>query len=87
MSTLQDPRVDGQPEPAVVDEPVLRPVPPPAASPSEGWRELALYLAAAVAYITLGVFVTEILRSWVVGFGFLLICVWGLPSLARRLGR
>jgi hypothetical protein len=87
MSTLHEPQVDAQPEQVVVDEPVLRPVPPPVDAPGEGWRELALYLAAGAAYITIGVFVTEILRSWIVGFGFLLICVWGLPSLARRLRR
>ncbi len=48
-------------------------------------NELALYLAAAVAYIALGVAVPEVLLSWVEGAGFLLLTVWLLPALARRL--
>jgi hypothetical protein len=87
MSTLHEPQFETQPEPAVADKPVLRPVAPVPDAFHEGWRELALYLAAGAAYITIGVFVTEILRSWIVGFGFLLICVWVLPSLAKRLWR
>lgn len=48
-------------------------------------RELVLYLGAAAAYVVLGVFVPEVLISWPGGAGFLLLAVWILPSLARRL--
>ena len=48
-------------------------------------RELALYAAAAGAYIGLGVFVPELLLSWPVGAGFLLLAVWVVPALVRRL--
>lgn len=48
-------------------------------------RELALYLVAAVAYIALGVAVPQVLFSWVEGTAFLLLVVWILPSLFRRL--
>jgi hypothetical protein len=48
-------------------------------------RELALYLAAAAAYITLGVAFPDLLWSWVEGTAFLLLAVWILPSLVRRL--
>jgi hypothetical protein len=48
-------------------------------------REPALYAAAAAAYIGLGVAVPELLFSWPVGVGFLLVCVWLLPALVRRL--
>jgi hypothetical protein len=50
-------------------------------------RELALYLAAAAAYILLGVANTNLLWSWVEGAGFLLLVVWVLPALAERLKR
>jgi hypothetical protein len=48
-------------------------------------RTLALYLAAAAAYIGLGVAVPEMLISWPGGVGFLLLAVWILPALARRI--
>ena len=48
-------------------------------------RELALYLAAGVAYIALGLAVPELLFSWVEGAAFLLIAVWLLPALVNRL--
>ena len=48
-------------------------------------RELLLYLAAAAAYVTLGVFVPELLLPWPVGAGFLLLAVWVVPALVRRL--
>jgi hypothetical protein len=48
-------------------------------------RELALYLAAGVAYIALGVAVPELLFSWVEGAVFLLLAVWVLPALLERL--
>jgi hypothetical protein len=48
-------------------------------------KELALYLAAGAAYVGLGVAVPELLFSWPAGVGFLLVCVWLLPALVRRL--
>jgi hypothetical protein len=48
-------------------------------------REPALYLGAAAAYIVLGVVVPELLFSWVEGAAFLLLVVWIIPALARRL--
>jgi hypothetical protein len=47
-------------------------------------RELALYLAAGVAYVALGVAVPELLFSWVEGAVFLLLAVWVLPALLER---
>ena len=48
-------------------------------------RELALYLAAAVAYITLGLIEPSLLLSWVEGAAFLLLAVWIIPAAIRRL--
>jgi hypothetical protein len=48
-------------------------------------RELALYIAAGVAYVALGVAVPELLFSWVEGAVFLLVAVWALPALWERL--
>ncbi len=50
-----------------------------------GWRELALYLAASVVYVAIGVAFPEFLFSWVVAAGYLLLCVVVLPALVRRL--
>jgi hypothetical protein len=47
--------------------------------------ELKLYLVAAVAYIAIGVAFPTVLYSWVEGTAFLLLVVWILPSLIRRL--
>jgi hypothetical protein len=47
--------------------------------------ELRLYLVAAVAYIAIGVAFPTVLYSWVEGTAFLLLVVWILPSLIRRL--
>ena len=47
--------------------------------------EPALYAGAAVSYITIGVFVNEFVLSWVVAFAWLLLWVWVLPTLVRRL--
>lgn len=50
-----------------------------------GWPELALYLGAGVVYVAIGVAVPELLFSWIVGAGYLLLCVVALPWLTRRL--
>jgi len=52
-----------------------------------GRRELALYLAAGVVYVAIGVTFPELLFSWVVAAGYLLLCVVVLPLLVRRLLR
>lgn len=48
-------------------------------------RTLALNLGVAAAYVTLGVFVPQVLFSWPIGAAFYLLGVWALPALARRL--
>jgi hypothetical protein len=50
-------------------------------------RELALYVAAAVAYIALGVAFPSLLLSFFEGAAFLLVAVWIVPALVRRLFR
>jgi hypothetical protein len=52
-----------------------------------GWSELALYLAAGVVYVAIGVAFPEFLFSWFVGVGYLLLCVVALPALVRLLRR
>ena len=54
---------------------------------SAGQRELLLYIAVGVVYIALGVAFQPILYSFLVGAGFLLLGVWILPALLRRLFR
>ncbi len=46
-----------------------------------------LYGAAGVAYITLGIFVKQALALWIEGAAFLLLAVWLLPAVIRRLRR
>ena len=48
-----------------------------------GWRELALYLAAGVAYVAIGVAFPEFLFSWVAAAAYLIGCVVVLPALVR----
>jgi hypothetical protein len=48
-----------------------------------GWRELALYGAAGVVYVAIGVAFPEFLFSWAVAAGYLLGCVVLLPWLVR----
>jgi hypothetical protein len=50
-------------------------------------RELGLYGAAGVSYVALSVFFTPLMQFWMFGFAWLLLWVWGLPALARRLRR
>ncbi len=51
------------------------------------YNELILYGAAGVAYITLGIFVKQALALWIEGAAFLLLAVWLLPAVIRRLRR
>lgn len=48
-------------------------------------RDLAVYLVAAAIYITIGVVFLEFMLASVVALGYLLIAVWLLPALYRRL--
>lgn len=48
-------------------------------------RTVALHGGVAGAYVTLGVFVPQVLISWPVGAAFYLLGVWALPGLLRRL--
>ena len=44
-----------------------------------------LYGVSGLAYITLGVFVKQLLALWIEGAAFLLLTVWLLPALVRRI--
>ena len=50
-----------------------------------GWRELALYVAAGVLYVAIGVNFPEFMFSWVVAASYLLICIVVIPAAVRRL--
>jgi putative Ca2+/H+ antiporter (TMEM165/GDT1 family) len=52
-----------------------------------GRSALALYLAAAVIYVTLGMFFPRTILSWVEGAAFLLLAVWIVPAIVMRLRR
>jgi hypothetical protein len=52
-----------------------------------GRRELALYLAAGVVYVAIGVAAPEFLFTWVVAAGYLLLAVVALPFVVGRLRR
>jgi uncharacterized membrane protein YbaN (DUF454 family) len=47
--------------------------------------ELALYLAAGVVYIALGLAEPNLLLSWFEAVAFLLLAVWIVPAALRRL--
>jgi hypothetical protein len=48
-------------------------------------RDLVHYLVAAAIYIPIGVFFLEFMLASAVALGYLLIVVWLLPALYRRL--
>lgn len=48
-----------------------------------GWRELALYVAAGVVYVAIGVALPEFMFSLPVAIGYLVTCVVLLPALVR----
>lgn len=52
---------------------------------TEARRTLALYLVAAALYIAIGVLYPEFLLASVVALGYLLVVVWLVPALYRRL--
>ena len=51
---------------------------------ASGWKELALYVAAGVIYVVIGVAAPEFMFPWAVAVGFLLVCVVVVPYAARR---
>ena len=52
-----------------------------------GRRELALYVAAGVVYVAIGVAFPEFLFSWPVATGYVLLCVVVLPVIVRVVRR
>jgi hypothetical protein len=48
-------------------------------------RTLALYVGAGVVYIVAGVFNTDLMLASVGALAYLLVAVWLLPALVRRL--
>jgi hypothetical protein len=52
---------------------------------TDGWRELALYVAAGVVYVAIGVAFPEFLFSWPVAAGYLITCVVLIPAGVRYL--
>ncbi|MCI0637134.1 MAG: hypothetical protein L0206_24940 [Actinobacteria bacterium] len=50
-----------------------------------GWRELALYGAAAVIYVAISVVAPEFLFTWVAAAGYLVLCVVVVPFAVRRI--
>ena len=52
-----------------------------------GRRELVLYAAAGVIYVSIGVAFPEFLFSWLVAAGYLLLCVVVLPQLVGLIRR
>jgi hypothetical protein len=48
-------------------------------------KTLLGYLVAAAGYIALGVILPELLLSWIVGVAYLLLAVWVVPALVRRI--
>lgn len=48
-----------------------------------GRRELAVYVAAGVAYVAIGVAFPEFLFTWIVAVGYLLLCVVLPAALVR----
>jgi hypothetical protein len=48
-------------------------------------RVLGLHAAVAAVYVTLGVFIPQLLISWPVGVAFFVLGVWAVPTVVRRL--
>lgn len=48
-------------------------------------RTSALYLGAGASYVAIGVFFTPFMLSWIIAFAWLLLWVWVVPAVARRL--
>jgi hypothetical protein len=47
-------------------------------------RTVALYLAAGIVWVAIGVFVPDFMLSWPVTIVYLLVAVWLLPLLVGR---
>ncbi len=48
-------------------------------------QTLAIYAGIGALYVTLGVFIPELLFSWWEGVPFLLLCLWIVHAVWRRL--
>ena len=49
-----------------------------------GHQTLAIYVLAGLVYVSLGIFIPELLFSWWVGVPFLLLFVWIANALWKR---
>lgn len=47
--------------------------------------EAIRYVLAFVAYVALGIFAAGVFANWIYGVVFLVLTVWGIPALWRRL--
>jgi hypothetical protein len=56
----------------------------PARLDRDGLEALLIWGAAAAVYIAIGVFFTDFMLSLFVAIGYLLIAVWLVPALVRR---
>ena len=52
-----------------------------------GWTTVALYTAVGAAYVLISVLEPRFILSWVEGAAFLVVAVWLLPALWRRIRR
>lgn len=57
----------------------------PAATHWSRRQEVTVYLLAAVAYMLLGFVAKGVFAWWLFGAIFLLVVVWGVPAIWRRL--
>jgi len=53
----------------------------------EGRGTVLLYAGAALVYVVVGVLFTEFMLTSVVAVAYLLVAVWLLPALVRRVRR
>jgi Flp pilus assembly protein TadB len=60
---------------------------PRRAAQRRGEIRLGWYAAALVGYVVAGYFLKSVLLNWLVGPLFLLIVLYLVPTLVRRLGR
>ncbi len=49
-----------------------------------GIGEARAYVAAGAVYVAIGVLVPQFLFSWAVAAAYLLLVMWGLPTLVRK---
>lgn len=51
---------------------------------SAALRTIGLYCAAGASYVGLAIFFTQLMLSWVLGFAWLELWVWIIPTLLQR---